>query len=117
VVGALAAESAVPAPPGAAGLPLVAIPGYTILSMVGEGGMGVGYKAEDIRLGRVVALKVMKPDAVAKPNARQRFHREAQAAASLRHEHIVTTYQIGYFPGFRWAEWNGRFWRCSGSRG
>jgi WD40 repeat protein len=72
---------------------------YRVLQVLGSGGMGVVFRAEDVQLKRQVALKVMKPDAVGKPAARQRFLREAQAAAALEHEHIVPIYQVGEAGG------------------
>jgi Leucine-rich repeat (LRR) protein len=68
---------------------------YRILKELGAGGMGVVFQAEDLHLKRLVALKVMKPEAAGKPGARERFLREAQAAAKVEHEHIVTIYQVG----------------------
>jgi serine/threonine protein kinase len=68
---------------------------YRVLKQLGVGGMGIVYKAEDISLQRPVALKVMRPDRAADPEARQRFLREARATAALKHAHIVTIYQVG----------------------
>src|SRR5579875_2617746 len=61
---------------------------YRILKVLGEGGMGVVFLAEDTRLGRTVALKTMKPEIAADPQHRQRFLREARAAAKVEHDHI-----------------------------
>jgi hypothetical protein len=66
---------------------------YRVLKVLGRGGMGVVFQAEDARLKRLVALKVIKPEAAGKPGARERFLREAQAAAALEHENIVSIYQ------------------------
>src|SRR5205085_5837890 len=68
--------------------------GYRVISVLGEGGMGIVFKAEDPRLKRLVALKVMKPDKSANQVARERFKKEGELAAALQHDHIVTIYQV-----------------------
>jgi serine/threonine protein kinase len=67
---------------------------YRVLKLLGAGGMGVVFQAEDPSLRRLVALKVMKPAVAVKAEARQRFLREARAAAAVKHDHIVTIYQV-----------------------
>jgi serine/threonine protein kinase len=69
--------------------------GYRVLQVLGQGGMGVVFVAEDVALGRKLALKVMLPDMVSKAGARERFLREAQLAASIEHDHIVAIFQVG----------------------
>ncbi|MGL4551606.1 MAG: serine/threonine-protein kinase [Gemmataceae bacterium] len=69
--------------------------GYRVLGVIGSGGMGVVFRAEDPRLEREVALKAMLPALAAHATARQRFLREARAAAALQHDRIVTIYEVG----------------------
>jgi predicted Ser/Thr protein kinase len=67
---------------------------YRILEKLGEGGMGVVYRAHDTRLDRTVAIKIVHPDAAANRQRRERFAREAKAASALNHSHIVTIHDI-----------------------
>jgi serine/threonine protein kinase len=67
---------------------------YRVLKVLGKGGMGAVYLAEDPKLDRLVALKVMLPRTAANPTAKDRFLREARAAAKLKNDHVVTIYQV-----------------------
>jgi anti-sigma factor RsiW len=69
--------------------------GYRVLRVLGAGGMGVVFAAEDLQLRRPVALKAMRPSLANSASALQRFLREARAVAALTHDHIVTVYQVG----------------------
>jgi serine/threonine protein kinase len=75
---------------------------YRVRKLLGQGGMGMVFLAEDLQLERPVALKVLLPDRAANSEARQRFVREAKAAAQLKHDHIVTIYQVGEDNGVCW---------------
>jgi serine/threonine protein kinase len=72
---------------------------YEVVEKLGEGGMGVVYKARDTHLDRFVAIKVLPPDKVADPPRKLRFVREAKAASSLNHPNIVTIYDIAQIAG------------------
>jgi serine/threonine protein kinase len=72
---------------------------YRILGRLGTGGMGFVFRAADPVLGREVALKVMRPEVAARPEARERFLREARAMAALHHDHVVPVYQVGEVNG------------------
>jgi len=69
--------------------------GYRVLKVLGAGGMGMVFEAEDVRLKRQVALKVMKPELAANTAAKQRFLREAESSAAVRSDHVITIYQVG----------------------
>lgn len=75
---------------------------YRLLDKLGEGGMGLVYKAQDTKLGRLVALKVIRADYLNHPQALKRFDREAKAAAALSHPHIVTLYDADEIAGTRY---------------
>lgn len=68
---------------------------YRVIRVLGQGGMGCVFEAEDVQLRRRVALKVLISDRMHDVNSRQRFLREARAMAQLRHDHIVTVYHVG----------------------
>ena len=74
---------------------------YEILAPIGEGGMGVVYRAVDTRLGRPVAVKLLRRDGAIDGESRKRFVQEARAASALNHPHIITIYDIGQDAGRR----------------
>jgi len=71
---------------------------YEIREVVGRGGMGLVLKANDTKLNRIVAVKVLAPELASNPTARKRFVREAQAAAAVSHHHVVTIYAVEEEP-------------------
>lgn len=71
------------------------IGGYKVLATIGRGAMGQVYLAEDDRLERRVAIKVMHPSRASDPASRQRFIRESRATAAIEHPHVVTIHQVG----------------------
>ncbi len=87
VTGPAAVPAADPVPPALAGHPR-----YRVLGLLGAGGMGAVYKAEHLRMERLVALKVISPALTGRPEMVERFHREVKAAARLAHPNIVTAY-------------------------
>jgi serine/threonine-protein kinase len=75
---------------------------YELLAEIGQGGFGRVYRVRDLHLERVVALKVLDPVLTRDPGAVERFRREAQLAARLRHPHVVDIYEIGGRYGLLW---------------
>lgn len=73
-------------------IPVPEIPGYEILEVLGQGGMGIVYKALDCRLGRHVAIKMVATGPIVTESTRERFHAEARAVALLQHPHIAQVF-------------------------
>jgi serine/threonine protein kinase len=71
---------------------------YLILSVLGAGGMGTVFLADEVRAGRKVAIKAMRPDLAADPASRERFLREARAAAAVDHDNVVRVLYVGEAP-------------------
>ena len=88
-----------PSAPVVVAFPPTELGGFRIVRELGRGGMGAVFEATDSALGRKVALKVMLPEVAVHSQARERFLREARAAARVEHESIVPIYQIGEANG------------------
>jgi serine/threonine protein kinase len=91
-----------PTPPGESHEAMLvgrAISHYQVLSLLGAGGMGEVYLAQDPRLDRTVALKILPSDLAADPESMQRFEREARAASALNHPNVATIYDVGESDG------------------
>src|SRR5687767_3215733 len=72
---------------------------YELIELIGEGGMGAVYRARDGRLGREVAIKVIRPELASSPDRLARFDREARLLASLNHPHIATVHGFELIGG------------------
>jgi serine/threonine protein kinase len=81
--------------------PDLGVPHYRVLSRLGAGGMGEVWLAEDSRLGRKVAIKLLPAHATRNEDSVRRFMQEARAASALNHPHIVTIHDIGESPAGR----------------
>jgi serine/threonine-protein kinase len=88
-----------PAPQQQEGTGLPRIPGYEVEAVLGRGGMGIVFRARHLRLKRLVALKMALAGDFAEPRERERFQREAEAAAGLRHPNIVQIHDVGDADG------------------
>jgi serine/threonine protein kinase len=79
---------------------------YRIEAKLGEGGMGVVYRAFDTHLGRPVAIKILRADATTSPERKRRFLQEAKAASALNHPNIIHIYDIGSSDGTDYIAWS-----------
>lgn len=85
----------VPAAPSSSPIGGLTLPGYALLEEIGRGSMGVVYKARQIHLNRIVAIKVVRPEQLVHPVAIHRLQREAQASARVLHPNLVTVHDAG----------------------
>ncbi len=88
---------------------------YEVIAPLGAGGMGEVYRAEDLRLKRPVAIKVLPSDLAADPERLTRFAQEARAASALNHPNIVTLYEIGREGGSPYIASRERRWSRASS--
>ncbi len=88
-----------PSPPEPASLIGTKVAHYRVLELIGAGGMGMVYEAEDLKLARRVALKFLPDELANEPLALKRFEREARTASALNHPNICTIYQIDEYEG------------------
>src|SRR5262245_34243194 len=79
--------------------PRPTLPGFEILELLGRGGMGTAYRARELHLNRIVAIKVLRSGEFADPEERARFLNEARTLAGLQHPHIVQIFQAGEAHG------------------
>lgn len=79
--------------------PLPALPGFEMLGLLGQGGMGAVFKARQISLDRLVAIKTISTWAAFRPDARRRFETEAHAVAQIQHPDVVQIYDVGWHEG------------------
>jgi serine/threonine protein kinase len=79
---------------------------FRVVSVIGRGGMGEVFEAEDSRLGRVVAIKILPAGVAADPDRRARFEREARAVAALNHPNIVTIHAVEEADGSTSSRWS-----------
>ncbi|HJZ91232.1 MAG TPA: serine/threonine-protein kinase [Gemmataceae bacterium] len=88
-----------PTPKRSEGMTLPQVPGYEVEAVLGRGGMGVVFRARHLRLNRLVALKMVLAGEYAGQRERERFQREAEAAAELQHSNVVQIYDVGDADG------------------
>ena len=92
-------ERTLPPPANGRGLGLPQVAGFEVLEVLGEGGMGIVYKARQVRLDRLVALKMIRAGAGARSADLDRFEAEARAVAAIEHPNIIRIFEIGEYGG------------------